>query len=41
MIYSIFYFRDPANKAMKAMGQTSISVQSLFNVMSTRPVLNK
>lgn len=32
--------RDPANKAMKAMGQTSISVQSLFNVMSTRPVLN-
>lgn len=32
--------RDPANKAMKAMGQSNISVQSLFNVMSTQPVLN-
>lgn len=32
--------RDPAIKAMTRMGQSSISVQTLFNVMSTPPVLN-
>ncbi|XP_052811050.1 N-acylethanolamine-hydrolyzing acid amidase-like [Mya arenaria] len=33
--------RDPAIKAMNAMGRPNISVQNLFNVMSTPPVLNK
>lgn len=33
--------RDPAIKAMNDMGRNNISVQSLFSVMSTPPVLNK
>ncbi|XP_071113649.1 N-acylethanolamine-hydrolyzing acid amidase-like [Haliotis cracherodii] len=32
--------RDPAVNAMKAMGQGNISVTSLYNVISTHPVLN-
>mgnify|MGYP006890262178 CR=1 FL=1 len=35
------YFRGPAIKAMNTMGRTNISMASLFNVMSTPPVLNK
>ncbi|CAH1799209.1 unnamed protein product [Owenia fusiformis] len=33
--------RDPGNKAMQQMGRTNITVQALFKVMSTKPVLNK
>lgn len=32
--------RDPAINAMKSMGQNNITVENLFNVMSTHPVLN-
>lgn len=32
--------RDPAIRAMKAVGRSNISVKKLFNVMSTHPVLN-
>jgi acid ceramidase len=33
--------RDPAKKCMNETGQSSLSLGSLFNVLSTRPVLNK
>lgn len=32
--------RDPAIRAMEAVGQNKIALKSLFNVMSTTPVLN-
>jgi acid ceramidase len=33
--------RGPANKCMEKMGQKALSLPGLFNVLSTRPVLNK
>ena len=34
-------YREPANRQMDLVGRNNISVQSLFDVMSTPPVLNK
>jgi len=32
--------RDPANKAMNAIGQKAISLDNMFKVLSTKPVFN-
>lgn len=37
---STLLYRDPAIKAMKALGQKNITVMNLFDVMSTPNVLN-